>query len=116
MLSSATVALVNLEPTAARQLNAVLTRLGHRVVAPLRECRSVDLVFCGADSDVLRDTLERVHQENPKVPVVAVDPDGNEARWIEILEQGADDYLPYPCEPIQLAWLLQNNLHSSRTQ
>ena len=106
----ATALLAELDAASSKQLTETLSRMGHHPVRNPESIGSVDIVFCGTNPIALARMLEAVREQHREVPVVAVGHDADTSLWLDVLEQGADDYLCTPCEPIQINWLFESNL------
>lgn len=106
----ATALLAELDPASSKQLTETLSRMGHHPVRTPEALDSADIVFCGTNPITLARMLEAVREQHRTVPVVAVGHDADTSLWLDVLEQGADDYLCTPCEPIQIDWLFESNL------
>ncbi|MCC6588997.1 MAG: hypothetical protein IT168_20030 [Bryobacterales bacterium] len=112
MSYQATALLAELDPASSRQLTETLSRMGHNPVRTPESIASVDIVFCGTNPISLARMLEAVRRQHRDVPVVAVGHDADTSLWLDMLEQGAADYLCTPCEPIQIDWLFESNLRN----
>ncbi len=108
----ATALLAELDSASSRQLTETLSRMGHYPVRTPESIASVDIVFCGTNPTALARMLEAVREQHRNVPVVAVGHDEDTSIWLDMLEQGAADYLCTPCEPIQINWLFESNLRA----
>lgn len=59
-------------------------------------------ICCKAEPD----ELTTLRQACPRAIIIAVGLHGSEAKWLEAIEAGADDYYALPLEREQLEWLL----------
>ena len=70
----------------------------------------VDLVFCNADTNVIRN----LRSTAPHTLLVAIGRFPEVSDWIDSLEAGADDYCAAPFERHQLRWIFESHFHVSR--
>jgi len=105
-----TCLLVNLDSSAAAQLEAALVALECPVVTEGSGQGHADLVFCGARSPSLPGLLR-----NRPAPVVVVGSEPTEEAWVQAIEAGAADYLCAGFELAELRWILRNQESIART-
>ncbi len=104
---------------AIARLKFVVTGLDGKVASDLIEMLSVlnmsvsesslqvsdaDMVFCHPDS-----MQPLANQAAQGAKIVAVGSEATEESWLNALENGAADYLPMPCQPAELSWILQSH-------
>lgn len=93
-----------LEGTTAASLVSMLTSMNHVVSESSQQISEADMVFCDAQS------MQPIARKTPtSAKIVAVGSHATEESWLNALEQGATDYLPMPCQPAELNWILQSH-------
>jgi DNA-binding NtrC family response regulator len=96
-----------LDGQVASDLIRMLTSLNHVVSQSSTQVNDADMVFCDAES------MQPIAGQAPSgTKIVAVGSDATEESWLSALEQGACDYLPMPCQPVQLTWILQSHFRT----
>jgi DNA-binding NtrC family response regulator len=118
----ARVVLLGLEERLAGELETVLTRQQHTVIAepyhPPSECprllqkMGADVVFCSAERDRYIGLLKALKREAEPTPVIVVSRTPEVDEWLEAIEAGASDYCTAPFEPSHIAWILQSNVRT----
>ncbi len=93
-----------LDGQVATDLIRMLTRLNMAVSESSQQVSDADMVFCHADS-----MQPLAGQAASGAKIVAVGSEATEESWLSALENGAADYLPMPCEPAELSWILESH-------
>jgi DNA-binding response OmpR family regulator len=111
----AKVALIGIEPSAARQLVLALDGGSHQieqksVIGPVGDVLDYDIVFAGGDEKSYLPLLRHIRAASPALPFVVVTRLPETADWLDALEAGATDYCSAPFESQQIAWLMQSAL------
>ena len=108
----ASIILLGLEDDLADNLMRVLRQQKHETAVAgsihAAEIRDADIIFAGGDAADYRETVGRLTEMYPQVPVVVVNRHPDNARWLDALELGAADYCGAPFEPIQVRWVLDS--------
>lgn len=92
-----------LDGQVASDLVRMLSGLDMSVSESSQQVSDADMVFCHPDS------MPLAGQASAKVKIVAVGSEASEESWLSALENGAADYLPMPCQPAELNWILQSH-------
>lgn len=100
-----------LEGTTTNDLIRMLTSLNHLVSESSLQISEADMVFCHPDS-----MKPIASKTSATAKIVAVGNNANEESWLTALEQGAADFLPMPCQPAELNWILQSHFGVSAPQ
>ena len=93
-----------LEGTMTDDLIRMLTRLNHVVSESSQQISEADMVFCHPDS-----MKPIASKTSSSAKIVAVGSNANEESWLTALELGAADFLPMPCQPAELNWILESH-------
>jgi DNA-binding NtrC family response regulator len=103
-LNSFKCVVFGLDGQVATDLVRMLTRLNMSVSESSQQVSEADMVFCHADS------MEPLAGQTASgAKIVAVGSEATEESWLSALENGAADYLPMPCQPAELSWILQSH-------
>jgi|SRR5579863_1894878 len=65
-----------------------------------------DAVFCNGDCPGYALVLRQIRDLRPNLPIVVVTRLPESEKWLNALEEGADDYCSAPFEAIQVRWIL----------
>lgn len=103
-LSQLKCVVTGLEGHVATDLVRMLTNLNLLVSQSSQQVSDADMVFCHPDS-----MQPITGQAAQGATIVAVGSDADEESWLSALEHGASDYLPMPCQPAELSWILQSH-------
>ncbi len=107
----ARISILGLDDVLALELRQALEANQCKVfIAPSARRTKSDLVFCPSDLSAYR----AVARLNPNCPVVVVSRIPEVSGWLDALEAGAADYCAAPFEAIQVRWLVDTHLRSSR--
>ena len=93
-----------LDGQVAADLVRMLSGLNMSVSQSSQQVSEADMVFCDADC-----MQPLANQSSTAAKFVAVGREANEESWLSALENGAADYLPMPCQPAELTWILQSH-------
>ena len=93
-----------LDGQVATDLIRMLSRLHTLVSESSQQVSDADMVFCHPDS-----MQPLAGQAASGAKIVAVGSDATEESWLSALENGAADYLPMPCQPAELSWILESH-------
>ena len=103
-LSRLKFVVTGLDGQVATDLVRMLTCLNIAVSESSQQVGDADMVFCHPDS-----MQPLAHQAAHGAKIVAVGSEATEESWLSALEKGAADYLPMPCQPAELSWILQSH-------
>lgn len=111
----ATILLLGLENDMATQLALVVRKLEHKIdtaetIDTAARRRDIDIIFAGGDAPDYRETVQRLIARRPDVPLVIVNRQPENARWLDALDLGAADYCGAPFEPRQVGWVIDSVL------
>jgi DNA-binding NtrC family response regulator len=83
---------------------------------PTQEREAYDAVFCDWDcaDGTWRDVLSKLKELHLPIPLIVLSRCGCEKEWIEVLEEGAFDFLVPPYTSTQLLAVLEHALASSQ--
>lgn len=103
------VTLLGLPEDLGNQLARVLLDESHQVsrclyISDLR--RNPSAVFISGDTPDYPQTLFRIREAHPDLPVIVVTRQPEARHWLDALEAGAADYCGAPFEHVQLRWIL----------
>lgn len=101
-----------LQGQVALDLVQMLTSLNHLVSESSQQISDADMVFCDAES--MQPIARKTAQSTTKI--VAVGSEASEESWLAALDQGAADYLPMPCQRVELNWILQSHFGARAPQ
>jgi DNA-binding response OmpR family regulator len=105
------VTLLGLPEDLGNQLARILLDESHQVsrclyVSDLRRNPHCGAVFISGDAPDYPQTLSRIREAHPVLPVVVVTRQPEARHWLDALEAGAADYCGAPFEHVQLRWIL----------
>ena len=105
------VTLLGLPEDLGNQLARVLLDESHQVsrclyVSDLRRNPKCGAVFISGDAPDYPQTLSRIREAHPALPVVVVTRQPEARQWLDALDAGAADYCGAPFEHVQLRWIL----------
>jgi len=105
------VTLLGLPEDLASQLARILLDESHRVsrclyVSDLRRNPNCCAVFISGDTPDYSQTLSRIREARPGLPVIVVTRQPEARHWLDALDAGAADYCGAPFEHVQLRWIL----------
>ena len=103
-LSHLKFVVTGLDCQVAADLVRMLSNLNPPVSQSSQRVSDADIVFCHPDS-----MKPITGQAAQGATIVAVGSDATEESWLSALEHGASDYLPMPCQPAELNWILQSH-------
>jgi DNA-binding response OmpR family regulator len=102
-LSRLKCVVIGLDGQVATDLVRMLTRMNMAVSESSQQVNDADMVFCHPDA------MPVTGQAATGAKIVAVGSEATEESWLSALESGAADYLPMPCQPAELSWILQSH-------
>ena len=111
----AKVALIGIEPSAARQLVLALNSGSHQIeqksdAGHVGDVLDFDIVFAGGEGKSYMPLLRRIRAASAALPFVVVTRFPETSDWLDALEAGATDYCSAPFEAHQMDWLMQSAL------
>ena len=109
------VTLLGLPEDLGNQLARVLLDESHQVchklyVYDLGRGPRASAVFISGDSLDYCDTIARVRESHPGLPVVVVSRFPDTKQWLDALDAGAADYCGAPFERIHVRWIMNSIL------
>jgi DNA-binding response OmpR family regulator len=103
----AKIVFTGLEQRVQNDLGRVLADEGHEVaVRDAGHFEDADAVFCNGDCPTYASVMRRIRDLRPNLPIVVVTRLPESDKWLNALEEGADDYCSAPFESIQVRWIL----------
>lgn len=105
------VTLLGLPEDLGNQLARVLLDESHQVsrclfVSDLRRNQPCGAVFISGDFPDYPQTLSRIREAHPSLPIIVVTRQPEARNWLDALDAGAADYCGAPFEHVQVRWIL----------